>query len=79
MTFEPGCLATGIGSLPYLEPCKAVDTIFANMPEIPFWPQLPKKGVMEGMIGQFGESLPALRYDKAKDRYYFDTISDLSG
>ncbi len=79
MTFEPGCLATGIGSLPYLEPSKAVDTIFANMPEIPFWPQLPKKGIMEGMIGQFGESLPALRYDKAKDRYYFDTTSDLSG
>lgn len=78
MTFEPSCLATGIGSLPYLEPSKAVDSIFANMLEIPFWPQLPKKGVMEGMIGQFSESLPALRYNMTKERYYFDTSSDLS-
>lgn len=79
MRFEPGCLATGIGSLPYLEPSQAVDSILANMPEIPFWPQLPKRGAMEGMIGQFSESLPVLRYDKAKERYYFNTGSDFSG
>ena len=79
MRFEPGCLATGIGSLPYLDPGKAVDSIIANLQDIPFWPQLPRRGTMEGMIGQYSESLPGLKYDKPKDRYYFETKADLSG
>jgi len=54
-------LATGIGSLPHTDPQEAVDLVFKYLPEIPFWPQLPKRSPKEGMLAQFSENLPCLR------------------
>lgn len=54
-------LATGIGSLPYKDPEQALDLIFKYSPDIPFWPQLPKRDVREGMVAQFSENLPYLK------------------
>lgn len=54
-------LATGIGSLPHTEAEEAVDLVFKYLPEIPFWPQLPKRGPKEGMVAQFSQGLPCLR------------------
>jgi len=54
-------LATGIGSLPYKDPQQALDLIFKYTPEIPFWPQLPRRDVREGMVAQFSENLPYLK------------------
>lgn len=54
-------LATGIGSLPHTDAEEAVDLVFKYLPEIPFWPQLPKRGPKEGMVAQFSENLPCLR------------------
>ncbi|MFA4984753.1 MAG: hypothetical protein WC559_05585 [Candidatus Omnitrophota bacterium] len=54
-------LATGIGSLPYQEADKALDIIFKYLPEVPFWPQLPRRDIREGMSVQFSEGLPCLR------------------
>ena len=54
-------LATGIGSLPYKEPEQALDLIFKYTPQIPFWPQLPKRDIREGMVAQFSENLPYLK------------------
>ncbi|MCK9603135.1 MAG: hypothetical protein M0R66_01965 [Candidatus Omnitrophica bacterium] len=51
-------LATGIGSLPHKDADKAVDLIFRSCPQIPFWPQLPKRDMREGMVAQFAEGLP---------------------
>lgn len=53
-------LATGIGSLPHKDPCGALDLLFASLPELPFWPQLPKRTKKEGMVEQFSEGLPCL-------------------
>ena len=53
-------LATGVGSLPYQEADKALDLIFKYLPEVPFWPQLPKRDIREGMTMQFSEGLPCL-------------------
>ncbi|MCX7662045.1 MAG: hypothetical protein N2Z79_05135 [Candidatus Omnitrophica bacterium] len=50
-------LATGIGSFPYKEPSEALRVIFKYTPEIPFWPQLPKRNIFESMIVQFSEGL----------------------
>lgn len=63
-------LATGIGSLPHKDAQQALDLIFKNLPDIPFWPQLPKRDIREGMIAQFTESLPCLRI--AKEGVFFD-------
>lgn len=54
-------LATGIGSLPHKDAQEAVDSVFRYCPKIPFWPQLPKRDLREGMITQFSENLPCLR------------------
>jgi len=56
-------LATGIGSLPLLEPQEAVDLILRYVSRVPFWPQLPKIDPREGMIAQFSQNLPGLKID----------------
>ena len=63
-------LATGIGSLPYKDYSEALDLVFQYCPEIPFWPQLPKKDVREGMMAQFSQNLPCLKV--SADGVYFD-------
>jgi methionine synthase II (cobalamin-independent) len=53
-------LATGIGSLPHKNADEALDLIFQYCPEVPFWPQLPKRDAKEGMVAQFSEGFPFL-------------------
>ena len=53
-------MATGIGSLPHNDVDAALDLIFEYVPQIPFWPQLPKRDIREGMIAQFSENFPCL-------------------
>jgi len=57
-------LATGVGSLPHKDIDSALDLIFKSVPEAPFWPQLPKRDIREGMIVQFSENLPGLKITK---------------
>lgn len=57
-------LATGIGSLPFNNPEEALDLIFQYTPQMPFWPQLPKRDIREGMTAQFSENLPCLKATK---------------
>jgi len=54
-------LAMGVGSLPHLDAGSALDLIFKYLPNVPFWPQLPKRDFREGMVAQFSENLPCLR------------------
>ncbi|MDD5432325.1 MAG: hypothetical protein PHO70_04985 [Candidatus Omnitrophica bacterium] len=54
-------LAIGIGSLPHRDADSALDLIFKYLPEVPFWPQLPKRDICEGMIAQFSQNLPCLK------------------
>ncbi|MDD5281402.1 MAG: hypothetical protein PHC37_01110 [Candidatus Omnitrophica bacterium] len=56
-------LATGVGSLPFPDAEKAIDLILRYLPCAPFWPQLPKCDMREGMIAQFSENLPGLKID----------------
>lgn len=51
---------TGIGSLPHTEPEDALNLII-NSFDIPFWPQLPARSPMEGMVAQFTEGMPLIR------------------
>ncbi len=51
--FKPSCLATGIGSLPFSNVQQALELIWSELPEIPHWPQLPRRGKMEHFINQF--------------------------
>jgi methionine synthase II (cobalamin-independent) len=64
-------LVTGIGSLPHKDAEAALDLIFQYAPQIPFWPQLPKRDIREGMVAQYSENLPCLRV--APDSLVFDS------
>ncbi|OGX17435.1 MAG: hypothetical protein A3K83_06795 [Omnitrophica WOR_2 bacterium RBG_13_44_8b] len=57
-------LATGIGSLPFKEADEALGLIFKHTPQIPFWPQLPKRDIREQMVAQFSEGLPCIKVSK---------------
>jgi methionine synthase II (cobalamin-independent) len=58
-------LATGVGSLPHKDADSALDLIFKSVPQAPFWPQLPKRDLREGMVAQFIENLPCIQFAKS--------------
>ncbi len=63
-------LATGIGSLPYEDADKALDIIFTYCSQMPFWPQLPRRDPREGMVAQFIEHMPCVKW--FRDGIVFD-------
>lgn len=61
--FKPRLAATPIGSLPYVDPVEAVDAFLRLFPEVPAWPQLPKRDPSENMIVQYGKTMPGACWD----------------
>ncbi len=78
MTFQPRCLATGIGSFPHARAEDAVHVILNAIPDAPVWPQLPATGMNEQMEAQYSEGLPRVVFDREKQRMYIDTSGDTS-
>jgi methionine synthase II (cobalamin-independent) len=76
MNFKPRGLATGIGSFPHQTAASACRVILENLPEIPFWPQLPTMDFREQMEIQYSEGIPGIILDEAKQRMSFDTSGD---
>jgi methionine synthase II (cobalamin-independent) len=70
MSFLANCLATTIGSLPLDDAEEATNLILTYTPQIPAWVQLAKRP-KEGMIIQFTEGLPGLKWSNRK--VYFNT------
>jgi hypothetical protein len=52
MKWQFGLAACGVGSLPYQESEPALKLIARFLPEIPHWPQLPKRGHQEHFVNQ---------------------------
>jgi len=71
--FQANGLATLIGSLPLVDHNEALDLIWAYMPEIPMWAQLPSNR-REGMMVQFASGLPGLCH--ANDSLFVDAGGD---
>jgi methionine synthase II (cobalamin-independent) len=78
MTFRFNCIATGIGSLPVTDADMAAVLSLQYLYEAPMWPQLPQRDFREHMDGQYSESLPGLKLDAKKNRFYFDSSKDLT-
>jgi methionine synthase II (cobalamin-independent) len=66
-------LITSIGSLPFTDVDEAIDLVFSCCPEIPFWPQLPKRSFYEGMYVQCLEHVPTVVMNEAEGTVYVDT------
>lgn len=76
MSFNPQCIATGIGSFPHTDARAACDLILNTIPEVPVWPQLSKIDFREQMEIQYSEGLPCVVFDETKHRIYFNTSGD---
>src|SRR5512140_2705456 len=77
MVSEFNCIATGIGSLPLVDPAQAVALSLKYLPEAPIWPQLPRRSFLEHFCGQYSEGLPGIVVDSPKQSFSFDTARDL--
>ena len=77
MLFEPNGQATGIGSMPYLDPAEALPQIKKYLPKIPHWPQLPQRGRQEHFVNQFLKPLvkTGLLVDDG-NKTFFDTTKN---
>jgi len=69
-------LATAIGSMPHVEPREACSLVLTYLPEIPGWPQLPKKSFLENMYVQYSEGFPGVIVEG--ERIWVDRSKDLS-
>lgn len=74
--FLPGFMATGVGSLPHAEINQVCDLISRTLSRTPFWPQLPKRSVLESMIVQVSSGLPFLKVEEKKGEVFFDAALD---
>ncbi|MBI5523756.1 MAG: hypothetical protein HY910_14100 [Desulfarculus sp.] len=59
-TFAPHFTATGVGTLPHLDPRAAVADVCARLPQMPYWPQLPRLSAIEDMNLQYARALSPL-------------------
>jgi len=76
MKFEDSFTATGIGSFPHKDEKEVFRLILQNFPEIPFWPQFPKRSFLEGMVVQYSEGFPCIRLDEKDQRAWVDTSKE---
>ncbi len=63
----PHFMATEIGSMPFMDPEYTVSVEIDNLPESPFWPQLPKTDLREQMEIQYSEGMPRAVVDSEKN------------
>ena len=56
-------VATGVGSLPYLDPDEAAHVVTGELPDFPHLPELPLRGAGAGMIGRTASLLVDLHVD----------------
>jgi methionine synthase II (cobalamin-independent) len=73
MEFQYPFITTGIGSFPHQDEKEVFRLILKNFPEIPFWPQLPKRSFLEGMVVQYSEGFPSFRLNEREQRAWVDT------
>ena len=73
--FEFSGLPTAVGSMPHIDPKEACSLVAKFLPEIPAWPQLPKRSFLENMYAQFSEGFPGVVMEG--DRIYVDRAKDL--
>jgi methionine synthase II (cobalamin-independent) len=73
MEFQYPFITTGIGSFPHKDEKKVFRLILENFPDIPFWPQMPKRSFLESMVVQYSEGFPSLRWNEKEQRVWVDT------
>ncbi len=75
-SFAADCSATAIGSFPHDNVDEACQLILRTIPEIPCWPQLPKRDMREEMCIQYTESFPCLKLLPEEKKVIYDNTGD---
>lgn len=73
--FQLSGLPTMIGSMPHTDPQRACSIVAKYLPEIPAWPQLPRRSFLENMYAQYSEGFPGVIIEG--ERIYVDRTKDL--
>lgn len=73
---EFGCRATVIGSMPHTDPSEACSLITRYLKDIPAWPQLPNRSVLENMYVQYSQGFPGVVVKE--NSIYVDRSQDLT-
>lgn len=73
MEFKHPFIATGIGSFPHRDEKEVFGLILDHFPQIPFWPQLPRRSFREGILVQYSQGFPSLRWDEKGHKVWVDT------
>ena len=68
----PPLATTGIGSLPFRDAQEAARFVLGAGLTVPFWPQLPQRDPIEGMVPQYSEGMPCVRIDAENDSVSWD-------
>lgn len=75
--FEPRLLPMSVGSVPHKRPGQACDLVLKYFPQIPTWPQLPKRTFLENMYVQYSEHFPGVMLEMDSERIYVDREQEL--
>ena len=76
MTLKGNLLPLGIGSMPFDNISEAMEQVFENYKEFPYWPQLPNINNYENMYIQYCEGLPKCKLDIEKGSVHM-TMNEL--
>jgi methionine synthase II (cobalamin-independent) len=74
--FRPEFLATAVGSMPHTDPAAACALVQQHLPDIPAWPQLPRRDPRESMYAQYSQGFPGVVLEHG--RVYVDRRRDLT-
>lgn len=69
-------MATGVGSVPFLDVDNTCQHILKTFPDIPFWPQFVKRTPFEDMSIQASQGLPLLEINHEKNFIYVTAAND---
>ncbi len=69
---EFNCLPTIVGSMPHADPAKACQLILRYLPDIPAWPQLPRRSFLENMYVQYSEGFPGVVVNTQDEKIHVD-------
>jgi hypothetical protein len=69
-------MATGIGSVPFLDVEGTCKAILEMCPDIPFWPQFVKLSRLEDMTIQASQGLPLIKLNRESGSIYLELSDD---
>ncbi|MGV8119226.1 MAG: hypothetical protein AB2L14_05615 [Candidatus Xenobiia bacterium LiM19] len=70
------CAASSIGSFPHHDAKTAAELVLQFFPELPCWPQLPKRSFFEGMYLQYTEHVPYRVINEEEKKISFSLEGD---